>query len=127
MKCGDRFRPPFSSSRRGEEGNGDAKILYPLFELSGDSDWDLVGSPDGRGRHREKPNLKITLHVYDWAHVDSETLIRAKQEATRIYREIGVETIWLDHSIDGSVQNSAPGVSEISVNIIPQASRVLVC
>src|SRR2546422_315583 len=79
------------------------------------------------GSVKMQPGLQITLNVYNWAHVDSETLIRAKQEAARIYREIGVETIWLDHSIDGSVQNSAPGVSEISVNIIPQASPVLVC
>ncbi len=70
-----------------------------------------------------QPGLKITLNVYNWAHVDSETLIRAKQEATRIYREIGVETVWLDHPVDEAQQNSASHrVSEIYVNIIPRAT-----
>src|SRR5437867_9550639 len=47
------------------------------------------------GSVKMQPGLKITLNVYNWSHVDSETLIliRAKQEAARIYREIGVETV----------------------------------
>jgi hypothetical protein len=81
-----------------------------------------VGQTAPAGTVKMQPSLKITLHVYNWAHVDSETLNRAKQEATRIYREIGVETIWLDHSIDGPVLDAAPGVAEISVNIVPQAT-----
>jgi len=72
------------------------------------------------------PDLKITLHLYNWAHVDSETLIRAKQEATRIYREIGVETLWIDHAVNDAQQDSASyGVSAIRVNIVPQASAGL--
>jgi hypothetical protein len=72
------------------------------------------------------PDLKITLYVYNWAQVDSETLIRAKQEATRIYREIGVETLWIDHPLNEAQQNVAPvRVSEIRVNIVPQASKGL--
>jgi hypothetical protein len=42
-----------------------------------------------------QPGLKITLRIHNYAHVESETLIRAEQEATRIYYEIGVETVWL--------------------------------
>src|SRR2546427_3483904 len=42
-----------------------------------------------------EPGLKITLRIHNHAHVESETLIRAEQEATRIYRKIGVETVWL--------------------------------
>jgi hypothetical protein len=37
------------------------------------------------------------LQVYNYADVDSETtLILAKQETTRIYREIGIEAVGLD-------------------------------
>src|SRR5206468_2725102 len=78
------------------------------------------------GSVKMQPGLEITLNVYNWSHVDSETLIRAKQEAARIYREIGVETVWLDHPVDEAQQNSAPHhVSEIYVNIIPQATQGL--
>jgi len=42
-----------------------------------------------------EPSLKITLRIRNHAHVESETLILAEQEATRIYRKIGVEMVWL--------------------------------
>ena len=84
-----------------------------------------VGQTAMAGTVKIKPGMKITLNVYNWAHVDSETLNRAKQEATRIYREIGIETVWLDHSVDEQQQNSAVQPSEIYVNIVPQASEGL--
>jgi len=43
----------------------------------------------------EEPGLKITLSIHNYAPIESETLIRAEQEVTRIYRKIGVETVWL--------------------------------
>src|SRR5215831_16848040 len=74
------------------------------------------------GKVNTPPALKLTLNVYNWAHLDSDTLNRAKQETTRIYREIGVEMVWIDIPIDELQQNSAPHrESEIYVNIIPQA------
>src|SRR5207249_7695420 len=74
------------------------------------------------GTVKMQPGLKITLNVYNWAHVDSETLMRAKQEATRIYSEIGIETVWLDYPVDEAQPNSAPHrVSEIYVNKIGRA------
>jgi len=78
------------------------------------------------GTVKMQPGLKITLNVYNWAHVDSETLNRAEQEATRIYREIGIETVWVDRSVDEQQQNSAAHrASEIYVNIVPQTSEGL--
>ena len=77
------------------------------------------------GTVKPETGLKITLNVYNWAHVDSETLNRAMQEATRIYNGIGVETLWIDRSVDEPQQNSAYRPSEIYVNIIPQASEGL--
>jgi hypothetical protein len=78
------------------------------------------------GTLKLQPGLKITLNVYNWAHVDSETLIRAKQEASRIYRKIGIETVWLDRSVQEDRQDlTLPRVSEIYVNIVPQASKGL--
>ena len=46
-----------------------------------------------------EPGLKITLRIYDYAHVEPETLIRAEQEVTRIYSKIGVETVWVDQPL----------------------------
>src|SRR5262249_15160573 len=54
-----------------------------------------------------------------------ETVNQAKQEAARIYREIGIETVWIDHSVHGQQQNSTSyKASEIYVNI-PEATRGL--
>ena len=78
------------------------------------------------GTMKPETGLKITLNVYNWAHLDSNTLNRAKQEATRIYREIGIEMVWIDSPIDAQQQNSAPHrASEIYVSIIPQATEGL--
>jgi len=43
----------------------------------------------------EEQDLKITLSIHNYAGIESETLIRAEQEVTRIYRDIGVKTVWL--------------------------------
>jgi hypothetical protein len=83
----------------------------------------VMGRTAVAGTLKMQPGLKITLHVYNWAHVDSGTLIRAKQEGTRIYREIGIETVWLDHPIGEEQQRGTPHqVSDIYVNIVPQAT-----
>jgi hypothetical protein len=62
----------------------------------------------------------------DAARAEAQTSAeRAKQEATRIYRSIGVETAWLDHPVTGPQESTPPRVSEIYVNIIPQATQGL--
>ncbi len=43
-----------------------------------------------------RPNLKITVRVYDCAQVRSRTLVGAKREAGKILRKAGVEVVWLD-------------------------------
>jgi hypothetical protein len=43
----------------------------------------------------QETDLKITVSIHNYAPIDSETLIRAEQEVTRIYRNIGVKTVWL--------------------------------
>jgi hypothetical protein len=39
---------------------------------------------------------KITVCVYDHARLKGETLAQAEKEATRIFRQLGVEVEWLD-------------------------------
>ena len=51
--------------------------------------------PLGRAQTAVPPRLEVTISVYDYAHVPSETLTQAKQEAQRIFQEAGVETVWV--------------------------------
>src|SRR5438445_13325177 len=44
----------------------------------------------------EKPRPKITLRVYDYARVPTPIVVSAEGEAQKIFREVGVETEWLD-------------------------------
>ncbi len=39
-------------------------------------------------------DLKITLHVYDYAHVAEKTWLEAQKQVTAIFRKAGVETVW---------------------------------
>jgi predicted Zn-dependent protease len=69
----------------------------------------------------EEPGLKITLSVHNYASIEPETLIRAEQEVTRIYREIAVETVWLTQELpterkqENSLRQQKP---DIVLNIV---------
>jgi hypothetical protein len=43
-----------------------------------------------------QPGLTITLRVYNYAHIATALLSRSEGEATAIFRQAGVETIWVD-------------------------------
>jgi len=77
------------------------------------------------GTPKIESGLKITLDLYNYAQIDSETLIRAKNETKRIYREIGIETLWMDKPIPEQPSLAPYRASEIRVNIIPHASEGL--
>jgi predicted Zn-dependent protease len=69
-----------------------------------------------------EPGLKMILRVFNYAHVDPKTLSRAEHEAARIYRELGVETSWLDQSVTETQQDQSPyRVGEIDLSIVSQA------
>src|SRR5262249_4096180 len=82
----------------------------------------------------EEPALKITVAVYNGASVESETLVRAKEEVTRIYRKIGVETLWLPQTLPTGkpdiflkvvARSTAErlGVQSNSLGLVPDARR----
>jgi hypothetical protein len=56
--------------------------------------------------------LKITVCVYDHAHVPSSTLARAKKEASRIYRQAGVEVAWLDRPLSAEQAQGETNILE---------------
>jgi hypothetical protein len=45
---------------------------------------------------RVEPGLTITLRVYNYARIPTRTLNRAERETTWIFRQTGVETVWVD-------------------------------
>jgi hypothetical protein len=49
--------------------------------------------PPGSAQTAISTRLEVT--VYDYAHVPSKTLAKAKQEVQRIFHEAGVETVWV--------------------------------
>ncbi len=56
-----------------------------------------------------EPTLTITLRVLNYAEVPEKTLIQAEEEVTRIFRKIGVESVWRHISLS-SEQNPAGSV-----------------
>src|SRR5215831_8853861 len=51
---------------------------------------------------------------------------QAEQEATRIHREIGVETLWLDCPISEVQQDSSSyRISDVYLNVVPRATEGL--
>ena len=51
---------------------------------------------------------------------------RAEQETTRIYCEIGVETLWLDRPISEVQQDSSSyRISDVYLNVVPRATEGL--
>ena len=50
----------------------------------------------GEGSNAEERGHKITVRVYDYAHVLPRTLGQSEGEASRILRAVGVEMEWVD-------------------------------
>ena len=75
---------------------------------------------------KTQPGLTVTLHVYNSAHANSETVIRAEREVKRIYRQIGVETVWVEYAVPEDQHWTVRQASELYVNIVAQAPEDLV-
>ena len=65
--------------------------------------------------------LTITLCVHDYARVPRDVLTRAENEATRIYRTMGVELVWLD----ASPTSARPHPETISEQLLNASNRDL--
>jgi hypothetical protein len=50
----------------------------------------------------ERVDSRITILVYDYAGVQADTLLKAEQETSRIFRHSGVEVTWRPCRIPGS-------------------------
>jgi hypothetical protein len=47
----------------------------------------------------ETPAFTITIHAYNYAAVPQKTLARANEEAGRIFRNVSLRALWVDHAL----------------------------
>ena len=73
-----------------------------------------------------EPAPKLTVFVYNYAAIGSDDLANTKQEAARIYRNIGVEIQWLDCALSPQQDAQFPacqiptGPTKLAVRILSQ-------
>jgi hypothetical protein len=73
-----------------------------------------------------EPNLTITVHVYNYAHVSRRTLMEAEKEAAQILRKAGVETEWVDCPVSPGTDQDYPackspfGPTGLLLKILPR-------
>ncbi len=51
---------------------------------------------------------RITILVYNYAQLPVDTLVRAEDEAARVFRHAGIETVWRDCRADDFVPKRVP-------------------
>ncbi len=75
-------------------------------------------------------DLGITVRVYNYARVSRRTLVQAEEEASRIFREAGIETMWQDCPTSRAEEAAFPtcaqllGPAGVDVRVIPRSMAV---
>ena len=67
-----------------------------------------------------EPTPRITVYVYNWAGVEPHTLREAKEIATRVFRNAGVEAVVLDPPLP-SENEQTDALEYFFVHILPPA------
>ncbi len=70
--------------------------------------------------------LRITLHVYNYAHVTEKMWLEAEKQATAIFRKVGVETVWHHVPLPPENRTSVNRVQPPSFNLSPLDLRIYV-
>ena len=71
--------------------------------------------------------LRVTVRVYNFAQISPKVLVEAEREATRIFRKVGVETLWLDCPLTLADCQTYPacrqasGPNDFVLRILPKA------
>lgn len=72
------------------------------------------------------PDAKLTLRVYNYAHVDAVSLARSEKVAAEAFENLGVELVWVDcpvpktHSRAYSACQSDMGPIDLVLRILPR-------
>jgi hypothetical protein len=67
----------------------------------------LFSSSNVAAQNSAKPELRLTISVYNDANVSGDTLQQAEGEAVRVFRRAGVEVQWLNCEATAPPQESA--------------------
>jgi hypothetical protein len=59
-----------------------------------------------------EPDPKITLRVYNYAHIGPALLSRSEEETTAIFRQARVETVWVDCPLSGAELERFPACQQ---------------
>jgi hypothetical protein len=84
----------------------------------------LAGTAQGKAADFPERSLTLTIDVYNYAKVDAKTMKDAEKVATRIVRETGVETRWVDISDSGQadlVEERSFDPTHITLDVLPRA------
>jgi hypothetical protein len=71
-------------------------------------------------------DARLTLRVYNYAHLDRASLDLSENVASRIFEAVGIETVWVDcpvsksQSWDYRACESAMGPTDLVLRILPQ-------
>lgn len=104
------FRPAFAQPSHPSGGRA------PCTTVRATTVCDLAASPDA----------KLTLRVYNYAHIDPVLLARSKKVAATIFENVGVEINWMDCALSKEKVWAYPacqtnmGTTDVVVRILPR-------
>jgi hypothetical protein len=73
---------------------------------------------------------QVTINVYNDAQVSEQVLTHAEQEATRIFRQAGVDSVWVECQLSNAGPNrdseckSPAGPTHLALRIVPWSSKL---
>ena len=70
--------------------------------------------------------FRITLHVYNYAHVTEKMWLEAEKQATAIFRKVGVEPVWHRVPLPPENRTSVNRVQPPSFNLSPLDLRIYI-
>jgi hypothetical protein len=82
---------------------------------------------ESKSNNQGESSLRITVRVYNFAQVSTGTLTEAEREATSIFRQVGLDTQWLDCPLlmadfpDYPTCQQPSGLSDFVLRILPEA------
>jgi hypothetical protein len=101
--------------------------LIVMVNVTGEAQTGSPGTASyGREQGSSKPRLGITIRVFNYAHTSSGTVAGAEELAATIFRECGVETVWLDCPLSSATAQQLtacqepPKSTELILRIVPQ-------
>jgi hypothetical protein len=77
-----------------------------------------------------RPDAKLTLRVYNYAHVDAGTLFHSEKVATEAFEKVGIQLVWMDcpmpktHSREYSDCQSDMEPVDLVLRILPRHMAV---